>query len=117
MKIKINLRLALLFLFMAIGICCNRNTDSPPLVEAGAPIYRNDNIRVNSNNNVKNQDQYNHATKTDSGSGVYICKSIGAKRYHLSKACRGLIRCEHEIERVSVEEAEGIGLSLCRWED
>lgn len=48
---------------------------------------------------------------------VYICGVKGAKKYHLSKACRGLSNCKHEIVQKKLTEAEDFGLTLCGWED
>ena len=50
-------------------------------------------------------------------SDVYICGSKGAKKYHLSKTCRGLSNCKHKIKQVTLKEAQGFGLTLCGWED
>ena len=50
-------------------------------------------------------------------SDVYICASKGAKKYHLSKTCRGLSNCKHQIKAVSKKEAINSGLTLCAWED
>ena len=52
------------------------------------------------------------------GSTVYICDSEGAKKYHLSKNCRGLKSCTHKIIKVTIEEAKKKGKKeLCGWED
>jgi hypothetical protein len=48
---------------------------------------------------------------------VYICGVKGSKKYHLTKSCRGLSNCKHEIIQKSLSEAEGLGLTLCSWED
>lgn len=48
---------------------------------------------------------------------VFICKSTGSKRYHLTKTCRGLSPCKHTIEKVTKKSAEKIGRTLCKWED
>lgn len=50
-------------------------------------------------------------------SDVYICASKGAKKYHLSKTCRGLSNCKHQKKVVTKKEAESLGLTLCGWED
>ena len=50
-------------------------------------------------------------------SDVYICASKGAKKYHLSKTCRGLSNCKHQIKTVTKKEAQNSGLTLCAWED
>ena len=38
-------------------------------------------------------------------SGVYICDSPTAKKYHLRNDCRGLSRCTHRIIEITLEEA------------
>lgn len=48
---------------------------------------------------------------------VFICVSKGAKKYHYDKSCKGLSNCKHTIKKVSLSEAQGMGLSLCGWED
>jgi hypothetical protein len=48
---------------------------------------------------------------------VYICKSAGARRYHLNESCRGLRQCQHKIEKMTIKKAEAIGLTLCKLED
>ena len=50
-------------------------------------------------------------------SKVYICGPQGAKKYHYSSSCRGLIACKHQIHEVSKDKAISLGLSLCGWED
>ncbi|KGO85509.1 hypothetical protein Q765_15925 [Flavobacterium rivuli WB 3.3-2 = DSM 21788] len=47
---------------------------------------------------------------------VYICKSKGAKKYHLIKDCRGLSNCKTEISKVTLKEAQGQGKDLCGFE-
>lgn len=49
---------------------------------------------------------------------VYVCKSEGAYAYHLTKKCRGLGNCKHDIIQVSIAEAYKLGKKkLCGWED
>lgn len=48
---------------------------------------------------------------------VYLCDSSGGKKYHYTKSCRGLSNCQHEIIKVSLEEAKRRGKTLCGWED
>ncbi|MFD1602597.1 hypothetical protein ACFSJW_20110 [Flavobacterium artemisiae] len=48
---------------------------------------------------------------------VYICGTTGAKKYHLKENCRGLSSCRSEILKKSVRQAQGLGLTLCGWED
>lgn len=47
---------------------------------------------------------------------VYLCNSSGGKKYHYSKSCRGLSNCQHEIIKVTLEEAKKRGKTLCGWE-
>lgn len=49
-------------------------------------------------------------------SDVYICDSPNAERYHLTKTCRGLSNCKHEIVSVTKETATSRGLTLCGFE-
>jgi hypothetical protein len=49
---------------------------------------------------------------------VYLCDSETAYAYHLSKNCRGLNNCKHEIIAVSKETAIGTyGRKICGFED
>jgi hypothetical protein len=48
---------------------------------------------------------------------VYICNSSSAKKYHYSSSCRGLNACKHEVIKVSKEDAQKSGRTLCGWED
>ncbi|GIQ57095.1 hypothetical protein ACHRVW_11375 [Flavobacterium collinsii] len=48
---------------------------------------------------------------------VFICGPTGAKKYHYNENCRGLSSCRNEVTKVSVKHAQGLGLSLCGWED
>ena len=43
---------------------------------------------------------------------VYICNSIYATKYHNDITCEGLINCTHEIETVSIFQAEDNGMQL-----
>ena len=48
---------------------------------------------------------------------VYICGSAGAKKYHLKENCRGLSSCSNGVVKTSLKQAQGLGLTLCGWED
>jgi len=48
---------------------------------------------------------------------VYICKSKGGKKYHLSETCRGLSNCKAEIGKVTLKDAQSQGKTLCGFED
>ena len=49
---------------------------------------------------------------------VYICNSNTAKKYHLTKTCRGLNACTHSIDAVSLSDAKyKYKRTLCGWED
>lgn len=48
---------------------------------------------------------------------VYICGPKGAKKYHLTASCRGLSACKDATVKVSLSQAENLGLALCGWED
>jgi len=45
---------------------------------------------------------------------VYICTGKSAYSYHKNRSCRGLNRCNAEIEKVSPEYAKNIGRSPCK---
>jgi len=47
---------------------------------------------------------------------VYICKSKGAKKYHLIENCRGLSNCKAEVGKVTLKEAQSQGKDLCGFE-
>lgn len=48
---------------------------------------------------------------------VYLYDSCGGKKYHYEKNCRGLSNCQHEIIKVTLEQAKKRGKTLCGWED
>lgn len=48
---------------------------------------------------------------------VYICGPTGAKKFHYNENCRGLTSCRSEVTKVTLKRAQGLGLSLCGWED
>lgn len=48
---------------------------------------------------------------------VYVCVSKTAHKYHFTKSCRGLRACTHEIVKKSLKEAQGLGYTLCGYED
>jgi len=48
---------------------------------------------------------------------VYLCDSPGAKKYHLSAKCRGLINCSYKISKMTLEKAKKDGKTICKWED
>lgn len=48
---------------------------------------------------------------------VYICGNTGAARYHYSSNCRGLRSCDHEVVKTTLGKAQGLGLTICSWED
>lgn len=54
--------------------------------------------------------------KEEQVSDVYLCNSLGGKKFHYSKNCRGLSRCEQEIIKVSLKKAKDLGKTLCGWE-
>ncbi len=47
---------------------------------------------------------------------VYICDSKTAKKYHLKANCRGLRNCTHKVIKVTIDEAQKRGKTLCGWE-
>jgi hypothetical protein len=110
MKNKTLLHMGLLLLYVAIATCCKSNTDHVPQT---TQTFISPETSL-SQNEVPKQTT---TAKIVAGSEVYVCKSSGAKRYHLSKACKGLGRCSHTIEKTTKKEAEAMGLTLCKWED
>lgn len=48
---------------------------------------------------------------------VYLCNSSGGKKYHYKENCRGLSNCKHEIIKVTLQEAQKRGKTLCGYED
>ena len=44
---------------------------------------------------------------------VFICTSNGAKRFHASDTCGGILSCGEEIEKITREEAEHFGRTFC----
>lgn len=50
-------------------------------------------------------------------SNVFICNSKTAKKYHLSKDCRGLSNCKAETIRITLSKAKELKRTLCGWED
>ena len=45
---------------------------------------------------------------------VYICDSVGAKRYHRVKHCNGLNNCSHIINKLNISNAKKIGRTPCK---
>ena len=50
-------------------------------------------------------------------SNVFICGPTGAKKYHYNENCRGLRSCSHGTVKTTLKQAQGLGLTLCGWED
>ena len=48
---------------------------------------------------------------------VYVCDSPNAKRYHLTKNCRGLVNCTYRIIKVTQKRAVKEGDTLCHYEN
>jgi hypothetical protein len=48
---------------------------------------------------------------------VYICGPTGAKKYHYNQTCRGLSSCNYGTVKTSLNHAQGLGLTICGWED
>jgi hypothetical protein len=57
-----------------------------------------------------------HTIALDTATMVYICDSSHAKKYHLSKNCKGLSTCQHIIRKITLEQAQKSGKTLCGWE-
>ena len=56
------------------------------------------------------------SSKSDTATIVYICKGKNSERYHFDRNCRGLKNCSTKIYPISIEEARGMGRTLCGWE-
>lgn len=49
---------------------------------------------------------------------VFICDSESATKYHLKSNCKGLEKCDHEVLKITKEEAIKKGKTeLCGYED
>lgn len=48
---------------------------------------------------------------------VFICGPNGAKKYHFNENCRGLSACSHGVVKKTLKQAQGLGLTICGWED
>ncbi len=48
---------------------------------------------------------------------VYICRGPLSKRYHHHPQCRGLRRCSTPVDSVPIDDAEGLGRTICGFED
>lgn len=107
MKTKCLLRPGLLLLWL-VAACSCRQTESQTTIR---PDLAGDGM-ANSRPDFK----YDDVDTTFASATVWICKSAGAKRYHLNKGCGGLKKCRHTIKKTTRKEAEAIGLTLCKHE-
>jgi hypothetical protein len=57
-----------------------------------------------------------HTIVRDTTTMVYICDSPHAKKYHLNKNCKGLSTCQHNVRKITLEQAQKKGKTLCGWE-
>ena len=48
------------------------------------------------------------------GESVYICTSSKATKYHRTQYCRGLSRCNSQIQMMTQEQAENRGMTPCK---
>lgn len=103
------LRLGLLLLYATFMVCCKGNAKS----ESNS-IQTSSIVAPAADTNEQQVPEI--AVESTDANDVYICKSAGAKRYHYDESCRGLKRCKHKIEKVSVKTAEGYGLTVCGYE-
>lgn len=64
------------------------------------------------------KDSTYQVSKLTTNSTVYICSDSTATKYHLSKNCRALSRCNKEILGVTISEAESkYHRSICGFEN
>lgn len=91
---------------------CKSETAPEPLQQAGS-------IKLSANEKPAATTTVTpNTSKTLSANNtVYICASSSAAKYHLKADCRGLKRCKHTIQTVTLDHAEGRGLGLCGYED
>ncbi len=48
---------------------------------------------------------------------VYICYSMTSKRYHYTKDCKGLEKCNDSIAKISIKKSKNsFGRTLCGFE-
>lgn len=100
-------RLFLLSLLVLTAVSCRY--DAPP---ASEPVPATHYVRAKENVAAEPETPVG-----DADGQVWICQSAGAKRYHYDANCRGLKRCTHSISRTTVDYAERVGLTLCKYED
>ena len=50
-----------------------------------------------------------------SASEVYVCTSKRSKKYHDNYRCRGLQKCNAEIELITIEEAKREDIQLAKY--
>ena len=110
MEQKAIFRIGLLLLYMVIGICLTGNSkqtaENRPAIPAPVHIQPR---AVTA--------QFAVLETAVASRMVFICQSKGAKRFHYKESCHGLRRCTHKIEKVTRKEAEGYGLTVCKYED
>jgi hypothetical protein len=53
--------------------------------------------------------------KSNTSNMVYICTGRYARAYHNTTDCRGIRACKAEIRTVTLEEAQKIGRTPCRY--
>tara|TARA_B100000700_G_scaffold319017_1_gene413381 strand:- start:1018 stop:1281 length:264 start_codon:yes stop_codon:yes gene_type:complete len=71
----------------------------------------NNNRNINDVKNIKD-DLEEHREEV-----YYICNGRYSKRYHLDENCLGLSNCSTEISKVSFDEINRKGRTLCGFED
>ena len=108
MKKSIWCGIALILLWLCGMAGCQEKTENLPVAQ---PVLSTSSIMMP----IRSSDVADTLVADDAV--VYICKSSGAKRYHLNSDCSGLKRCTHKIEESNVTQAENIGLTLCKYED
>jgi len=57
-------------------------------------------------------------TRHSESKKVFICDSESATKYHLKANCKGLEKCDHDVLKITKEEAIKKGKTeLCGYED
>jgi len=107
MKTSVSIRLWLMLLCVWYLAACNRQDNDPAAPQS----------LTSSNITMPDRNAPGETVLPDAAATVYVCKSSGAKKYHLNQNCHGLKRCKHEVVEMKVKDAEGRGLGLCGYED
>ena len=45
---------------------------------------------------------------------VFVCLSKTARKYHKYENCRGLLKCTHEVKKLSMSDVDTLRFSACK---